>query len=416
MNLNVEILSVLALALGLGLLIGVDRERRKGTGPTRHFAGIRTFSLAALAGAVAQLLDQPWITLVAGLLVAALAVISHLKDHSKDPGVTTEIALFVTFLLGVLTVDHPTVAAAGGVVVAGLLAARDPLQRFSTQTLSEQEWRDALVLTGSALVILPLAPNLPLAWLGGVNPRTVWLLVVLIMAVQALGHIALRVFGARLGLPLSGLVAGLVSSTATIAAMGVRARKNPPVRTACIAAAWFSTVSTSLLVLLIALALQPEALYILGPAMGCAFAAALALGLAALWRSESSADDRHARGRAFSLLQSIGLALLFSAIMALVGWLQTSFGNLATLAATALTGFADLHSAAAAVVMLSAQGAADPATLLLAVLLAFSTNSVSKIVAAYAAGGARFGTAVSLGLVAVVAAAWLPWLWMWLSA
>jgi uncharacterized membrane protein (DUF4010 family) len=171
-----------------------------------------------------------------------------------------------------------------------------------------------------------------------------------------------------------------------------------------------------LLVLLIALALQPEALYILGPAMGCAFAAALALGLAALWRSESSADDRHARGRAFSLLQSIGLALLFSAIMALVGWLQTSFGNLATLAATALTGFADLHSAAAAVVMLSAQGAADPATLLLAVLLAFSTNSVSKIVAAYAAGGARFGTAVSLGLVAVVAAAWLPWLWMWLSA
>jgi uncharacterized membrane protein (DUF4010 family) len=416
MNLNVEILSVLALALGLGLLIGVDRERHKGTGPTRHFAGIRTFSLASLAGAVAQLLDQPWITLVAGLLVAALAIISHLKDRSKDPGVTTEIALFVTFLLGVLTVDHPTVAAAGGVVVAGLLGARDPLQRFSTQTLTEQEWRDALVLTGSALVVLPLAPNLQLAWLGGVNPRTVWLLVVLIMAVQALGHIALRVFGARLGLPLSGLVAGLVSSTATIAAMGARARKNPPVRTACIAAAWFSTVSTSLQVLLIALVLQPEALRILGPAMGCAFAAALALGLAALSRSESSADDGHARGRAFSLLQSIGLALLLSAIMALVGWLQTSFGNLATVAATALTGFADLHSAAAAVVMLSAQGATDPATVLLAVLLAFSTNSVSKIVAAYAAGGARFGTAVSLGLVAVAAAAWLPWLWVWLSA
>ena len=411
MDLNGETLSSLALALGLGLLIGVERERRKGTGPTRHFAGVRTFSLVALAGAAAQLVDQPWLTLVAALLVAALAVISHLKDRSPDPGVTTEIALFMTFLLGVLTVDHPTVAAAVGVVVAGLLAARGPLQRFSTKTLSEQEWRDALVLAGSALVILPLAPNQQLAWLGGVNPRTVWLLVVLIMAVQAVGHIALRLFGARLGLPLSGLVAGFVSSTATIAAMGARARKQPELRTACIAAAWFSTVSTALQVMLIALVLQPAALRSLGPAMGCAFAMALALGLAALWRSEAKADHGHVKGRAFSLLQSIGLALLIAGIMAAVAWLQASFGTLAILGATALTGFADLHSASAAVITLLVHGATDSATMLTAVLLAFSTNSVSKIAAAYAAGGARFGSTVSAGLVVVAAAAWLPWGW-----
>lgn len=411
MDLNGDILSSLALALGLGLLIGVERERRKGTGPLRHFAGIRTFSIVALAGAAAQLIAQPWLTLVAALLVAALAVISHLKDRSPDPGVTTEIALFMTFLLGVLTVDHPTVAAAVGVVVAALLAARGPLQRFSTKTLSEQEWRDALVLAGSALVILPLAPNQQLAWLGGVNPRTVWLLVVLIMAVQALGHIALRLFGARLGLPLSGLVAGFVSSTATIAAMGARARQHPELRTACIAAAWFSTVSTALQVMLIALVLQPAALRSLGPAMGCAFATALALGLAALRRSEVKADHGHVKGRAFSLLQSIGLALLIAGIMAAVAWLQASFGTLAILGATALTGFADLHSASAAVITLLAHGATDPATVLTAVLLAFSTNSVSKIVAAYAAGGARFGATVSAGLVVVAAAAWLPWGW-----
>lgn len=411
MDLNGDTLSSLALALGLGLLIGVDRERRKGTGPSRQFAGIRTFSIVSLAGGAAQLIAQPWVTLVAALLVASLAVISHLKDRSRDPGVTTEMALFMTFLLGVLTVDHPTVAAAGGVVVAGLLAAREPLQRFSTHTLSELEWRDALVLAGSALVILPLAPNQQIAWLGGVNPRTVWLLVVLIMSVQALGHIALRLFGARLGLPLSGLVAGFVSSTATIAAMGARARKHPEVRTACIAAAWFSTVSTALQVVLIALVLQPTALRHLGPAMGSAFTTALALGLAALWRSDVKADHDQVKGRAFSVLQSIGLALLISGIMAAVVWLQASFGTLAILGATALTGFADLHSASAAAITLGAQGATDAATVLTAVLLAFSTNSVSKIVAAYAAGGARFGTTVSAGLVVVAAAAWLPWGW-----
>lgn len=411
MSLSYDTLAGLALALGLGLLIGVDRERRKGSGSTRHFAGIRTFSLVALAGAVAQSLDQPWITVVAAALVATLAVISHLKDRSKDPGVTTEMALFVTFLLGVLAVEQPAVAAAGGVVVAGLLAAREPLQRFSTRTVSEQELRDALVLAGSALIILPLAPNQPLAWLGGVNPRTVWLLVVLLMAVQAVGHVALRLFGARLGLALSGLVSGFVSSTATVAAMGARARQHPEMHMACVAGAWFSTVSTALQVGLIALVLQPAVLRSLAPSLGGALAMAFVLGLGALRRTELLPADDQATGRAFSLAQSIGLAVLLSAITAAVAWVQGAYGTLAIYAATAVAGFADMHSPSAAAITLSVHGAIDSATAVTAVLLAFSTNSVSKIVAGYAAGGARFGTPVSLGLVAVAAAAWLPWLW-----
>lgn len=411
MEQSYDTLASLALALGLGLLIGVERERRKGRGPTRRFAGIRTFSLVALAGALAQLLALPWATLVAAVLVATLAVVSHVKDRSKDPGVTTEMALFVTFLLGVLAVDDHAAAAAVGVAVAGLLAAREPLQHFSTRTLSEQELRDALVLAASALIVLPLAPSQPLAWLAGVNPRTVWLLVVLIMSVQAVGHIALRLFGARLGLPLLGLVAGFVSSTATVAAMGARARKQPGLLMACVAGAWFSTVSTALQVGLMALVLQPASLRVLGPALGFALLTALALGLVAFWRSTPSPDDGAVKGRAFSLFQSIGLALLLSGITAAVAWVQGEFGALATYVATALAGFADMHSPAAAAISLFAHGTIGPATVLTAVLLAFSTNSVSKIVAAYAAGGVRYGTTVSAGLLAVAAAAWVPWVW-----
>ncbi len=399
----------LALALGLGLLIGVERERRKGTGPTRHFAGIRTFSLVSLAGAVAQALNFPWITLVAAVLVALLAVISHLKDRSKDPGVTTEMALFVTFLLGMLAVEQPVMAGACGVVVAALLAAREPLQRFSTQTLSEPELHDALLLAGSVLIVLPLAPNQPLVWLGGLNPRTVCLLVVLIMGVQAVGHVALRLFGARMGLSLSGLVAGFVSSTATIAAMGVRVSKAPELHMAFVAGAWFSTVSTSLQVGLIALVLQPSALRTLGASLACALLTALALGVWAVRRSPVLPPESHVRGRAFSLKQSIGLALMLSGITVVVGWVQSAFGTLATFAATALAGFADMHSPVAAVISLSSHGSIDAATLWMATLLAFSTNTVSKVVAAYAAGGKRYGNTVSLGLLAVVVAAWLPW-------
>ena len=127
MDLTPDSLTSLAVALGLGLLIGVERERRKGEGPTRHFAGLRTFTLAALAGAVAQLLAQPLLTFVAGALVASLAAVSHLRDRSRDPGATTEVALFLTYLLGVLAVALPALAAAGGVLVAALLAAREKI-------------------------------------------------------------------------------------------------------------------------------------------------------------------------------------------------------------------------------------------------------------------------------------------------
>lgn len=404
-------LTSLALALGVGLLIGVERERRKGRGPTRQFAGVRTFTLVALVGATLQLLGQLWLTAVGAAMVAGLALISYRKDRSSDPGVTTEIAFFLTFLLGVLTVPHPAVAAGAGVLVAGLLAARGPLQQFATQTLSEQELRNALILAGAALVILPLTPDRPLDLLAGVNPRKVWQLVVLILTVQALGDVALRVFGARLGLALSGLVSGFVSSTATIATMGARARREPGLQRACMAGAWFSTVSTALLLMLLASVFSPAVLAVVALPMGGALAMALLLGLAAFRHSPVPADEDRARGRAFSLRLALGLALLFTGIGAVVAWVQGCLGILATLATTALAGLADAHSSSAAAMALAAQGGIETGTLRLAVLLAFSSNTVSKIVAAYVAGGARYGTPVSAGLLLVVLAAWGPWFW-----
>lgn len=409
-------LTSLALALGLGLLIGIERERSKGSGPTRRFAGIRTFTLASLTGAGVQVLDQAWLTAVAGALVAGLALVSHFKDRSRDPGITTEIALFLTFLLGLLSVPEPALASALGVTVAVLLVARVPLQRFSTQVLGEQELRDALLLAASALVVLPLAPNQAQPWLGGINLRMVWQLVVLIMAVQALGHVALRLFGSRLGLPLSGLVAGFVSSTATIATMGTRAARHPELRTACVAGAWFSTVSTALQVMLIAGLLYPAGLHLIASAMGSALLMALLLGLAAYRRSALPPDEVPAQGRAFSLRQSILLALLFTGIAATVAWLQQGVGTSGTLVATGLAGLADAHSSAAAVMSLAARGEIEPFTMLTAVLLAFSTNNLSKVVAAYATGGVRYGSIVSVGLVLVALAAWVCWAWLRLAA
>src|SRR5262249_29624727 len=179
----------LGVALGCGLLIGIERERRKGSGPARAIAGVRTFTLASLAGAIAQALGQPLLVGAGALLVLLLAAAASLHDRrmpgrDADPGVTTELALFVTFLLGVLAI-----AAGAAVVVALLLSAKAGLHRFSTEVLSADELHDALLLAGAALVVLPLIPSHPIDWLAGVDPRRLWGLVVLLMILQAGGYV-----------------------------------------------------------------------------------------------------------------------------------------------------------------------------------------------------------------------------------
>ena len=122
-------MAVLASALGCGLLMGVERERRKGEGPFRALAGVRSFALASLAGATAALMDAMALVVVGGVFIAALGLTAYARDRSGDPGVTTEIALFVAYLIGVLCVHNQVLAAALAVVVTGLLAARDGLHR-----------------------------------------------------------------------------------------------------------------------------------------------------------------------------------------------------------------------------------------------------------------------------------------------
>ena len=111
-----------AAALGGGLLIGIERERRKGAGPRRAPAGVRSFALAALAGAGATALEQPLLIAAGALLISALAVVAYWRNRTGDPGVTTELALLVTYLLGGLAIEHPIVSAGGSVVVTMPLA------------------------------------------------------------------------------------------------------------------------------------------------------------------------------------------------------------------------------------------------------------------------------------------------------
>jgi uncharacterized membrane protein (DUF4010 family) len=404
-----ELLAVrLAIALGIGLLIGAERERRKGTGPDRAPAGIRTFALTALAGGVSLALGGEAVLVVMALCVGALAVIAYGRRRTADPGLTTQVALLTTFLLGALAVRQPALGAGLAVTVAILLAARTRLHRFVRTVLTEQELHDALLFAAAALVVLPLTPDRPVGPFGVLNPRTLWKLAVLVMAISAAGYIALRLLGPRVGLPLSGLTSGFVSSAATIGAMGQRAAEEPKLRRAAVAGAVLSTVATVVQMIVVLGATSRPTLQALRMPLLFAGVAAGVYGLLfALRLTRGRGGDAPASfGRAFDLKTSLLFAVTVSGVLVLSAAVNQWLGAGGLLVAAGLAGFADAHAAAISAASLVAAGKISAHDAVLPILAGLTTNTVTKGLAAAATGGRRFALQTIPGLVAVILAAW----------
>ena len=396
-----------AIALGIGLLIGADRERRKGDGPSRGAAGIRTFAIVSLTGAAGQAIGGEVLlaAIVAG--VAGLAGLAYWRAGPDDPGLTTEAALVLTALLGALAMSHAALAAGIGVVVATLLHSREKIHGFVRSALTEEELRDAIIFAGATLVVLPLLPDEPLDPYGVFNLRLVWIVVILVMAVSAAGYIAIRLFGVRFGLPLSGFAAGFVSSSATIGAMAARVKQAPDLLRPAAAGAVLSTVATIVELFLLLAATSTAVLAALTVPLACAgVAAVLYGGLFTLWALKHAGSGSEKPGRAFSPATALVLAATLAIILIVSAVLQAWLGEAGIVIAAGVAGFADAHSATVSVASLVAGHKMNAAQAVYPVLAALTTNTVTKIVLAFAGGSRAFALAVVPGLLLVVAGAW----------
>lgn len=401
-----------AVALGIGLLIGVERERRKGRGPSRSPAGIRTFAAVSLLGALSANLGGNLLLSVAAAGVIAFAAVGYMRTASQDPGLTTEIALLLTLLLGATSMRQPELAAGLATIIALLLAARQRIHHFVRRVLTERELGDALLLAAATLVILPLAPDRHLGPYAALNPRNAWAVVVLILSIGAAGHIAVRLLGPRVGLAASGFASGFVSSTATIGSMGGYARRNPHLLGAAASGALLSTVATVVQLTLILAATSLDTLRALALPLAAAGCAAIGCGLLSVLRQPRTASPSvtGSQGHAFSLGTALVFALLISGFVVLSAALVDWLGRQGLLVAAVLTGFADAHSTAVAAASLADNAVVTATDAALAVLLGLSANSASKIAVAFASGGGSYARRVVPGMALTIAAAWLGWL------
>lgn len=395
-----------AVAAGIGLLIGAERERRKSEGPARSAAGIRTFALVAMLGGSAAALGENAIIVTGFLFVAGAALVSYVAGDRTDPGLTTEVALVLTYLLAVLAHREAALASGVAVTVTVLLASRSALHRLVRDLLAPEELQDLLVLSSAALVVLPLMPDRAYGPAGTLNPFKVWQYAVLVMGVGGLGHVVTRLMNPRFGLPMAGLAGGFISSSATIGSMGATARRAPSLTAAAVAGALFSTIATFLQLGIVLGAGSPATLTKTAVPLACGGAVAVVGGVVAAFVGSPGRGDRAAPGRAFSIRSALLFAGLVAAMLVVGALAHDAFGGSGVAVAAALGGLADTHAAAAAVAGLVAQGQVTPAAAITPILLALTTNTVTKAIVARVAGDWSYAAPVWIVLALALGAAW----------
>jgi len=371
-------------ALGLGMLIGLERERTRGE--ERTFAGVRTFSLVALLGATSVYAGEqsglPWIVGLVFLAVVALVVAAyHVTARDGQIGVTTEISVLVTFFIGGMCAwDQVAIAGAVAVVTMLLLAIKGWLHNLAKR-IEPSDVEATLKFAIITLIVLPLVPNTNFgpAGLEVINPYKTWLMVVLIAGLNFFGYILVKVVGREHGLGITGLLGGLVSSTAVTLSFSQRSRTEPelaPVLALAILLAWtvmFFRVVIEVGVVNFSLAKNL--------ALGMVLMGAVSLFICfVLWRRGRSKERAEVESghNPFELGDAIKFGGLFAVVIFVASAAQVYFGNTGLYLAGALAGLTDVDAIALSMANLAQQDPASSGAAARTIVIAVISNTMVK--------------------------------------
>jgi uncharacterized membrane protein (DUF4010 family) len=230
------------------------------------------------------------------------------------------------------------------------------------------------------------------------------------MAINGLGYIAVRALGAKIGLALAGLFSGFVSSTATIGAMGSRSKARPELHRSAVAGAAASSIATVVqLAIVVGLVSMPTLQQLVPALILSGLAATAYAGLFTLRSVRETTEQELPAGRPFSPKTAVLFVLVVGVALAISTALTTLLGDRGLLLATGFAGLGDSHAAAISAASLAAGGKAPVSLAAMAVLIGFTTNSVSKAVVAFSLGDRRFALQLLPGIVLMVSAAWAGW-------
>lgn len=407
-----EIFLGFLVALAAGSLIGLEREQSRVLDKKPSIGGVRTFPLIALVGALSALLAHTmgvWPILGALLVVGAFLAVSYFQEWGREtfPGITTQVSALITFLLGVLALlpglplatgqRYLLIVASAGVVMA-LLSFKAPLHH-AVERVSEDDIYATAKFVILALIVLPLLPNRTFGPFDVLNPFNIGLMIVLIAGISFLGYIATRIAGEGRGLAVTGILGGLVSSTAVTVSMATQVREAPRIATP--AAVAILTASSTMFGRILAIVgivdfkLLPILMWPLGVMMIAGYGIAAVVYL-------RSRDDRHEAGpvshrNPFELGSALKFGLFYASVIFVAKAAQTFFGDRGLYASSILAGTTDVDPITLSIARFHREGL-SATTAAVAITLAAVTNTVVKAGIAAWLGGRELAVRVIVGM------------------
>lgn len=397
------------------MAVGIEREwSGHASGPGARFAGARTFLLLGLVGGIAGWLagrglaaPASVLLLVAGALAIAAYVSAARRALEDAIDGTTEVAAVAVLGLGFLSgLGELRLAAAMGAVIVLALREKSAIQGF-VRRIGEVELRAALQFAVLALVLLPILPEGPYGPLGGVYPRELWLVVLLVSGLNFGGYLARRVVGETRGTAVAGILGGLVSSTAVALSFSRQSAEGRG-RDHALALGVVGACTTLLPRLaVLCLALRPALLPALAALFLPPFLVGLGLVVTGFLRSAGGADGPPAAaGRSpLRLGSAMLLALGFQAVLMLMVWVRQQFGSVGVLTSAALLGLTDMDALTLSMTRLAAAPAMVPVAAT-AMGIGVLANTVLKLAVVLTVGRGSFrwragGALVAIGLASL---------------
>lgn len=338
--------------------------------------------------------------------------LSYMTSTRKvgDIGLTTEVVALLAFILGALCFSDEGIQIATilAIIITTLLAVKSYLHTFA-QKISQKEIVNTLKFLIVAFVILPLLPDQTMGPLGVFNPYQIWLIVVFISGISFAGYILMKFIGAEKGISATGVIGGLVSSTAVTTAMAARVKESDVI----IRAAVFATVVASsmmfLRVLFEVIVINPSLTSLLMVPMLSMGPLGIGLSLLA-WKTtkvREVGEDLKLKNP-FSLRHALIFGSLFIVILFASKIAEIYFGDSGLFITSIISGVADVDAITISMALL-ARNTISPDVAVTAITLAAISNTIVKFFIAMFFGtrkfgyiiGAIFAVIIAVGLMAV---------------
>lgn len=415
---ELEVLQKLGVALLLSSLIGLEREKKIQERRRDGFGGLRTFALIGLFGALSYLLAEYSIVYFAVLtsgflgLVIAMYVMSARKQ--ENIGATSEIASILVYIIGILSARGMFLMATSiALAVLLILYFKKPLHKWASR-LEQRELLSTIEFIIVAFVILPILPNQSFGPYDFFNPYLIWLMVVFISGLSFLSYVAIKVFGTKRGIVLTGFLAGFISSTALTLTYSADSKKNRQVVNPYVIAIVIAGSAMFFRVLIEVAVIYPDLLSkLLIPILSMGIVGILSIIY--FWFGKEESESKRVEKSAlevkspFSLIPALKFGLLFALILFLTKFAHVFMGDKGIYLTSFVSGVVDVDAITLSIANLAKEGLAQ-STAVIAITIAAIVNTLTKGLIILTLGNkkvgirvfASFGLIVGVGLISLI--------------